>query len=66
MSTAPTKNQLASRQRRRLRTMRKQILDMSCQWADLDEFCVNELDRLAGQVEDVAVSLSDDEVGDAQ
>ena len=59
--SAPTKNQLASRHTRRLRTMREQILNMSRQWEDLDQFCVNELDRLAEVVEDVAVALLDDE-----
>ena len=59
--SAPTKKQLAARHVRRLRTMRKQLQDMSCQWTDMDEFCVNELDRLAGLVEDVAVTLKDDD-----
>lgn len=59
--SAPTKKQLASRHTRRLRTMREQILHMGLQWEDMDQFCVNELERLAGLVEDVAVALLDDE-----
>lgn len=61
--SAPTKKQLASRHTRRLRTMREQIQTMSLQWEDLDQFCVNELDRLANVVEDVAVALLDDDSG---
>lgn len=59
MST-PTKKQLASRHIRRLRTMREQLLDMSRQWEDLDQFCVNELNDLADSVEGVAATLIDD------
>ena len=60
---APTKKQLASRHVRRLRTMREQLLDMSRQWEDLDQFCVNDLTDLAETVEGVAATLLDDEVG---
>lgn len=60
MST-PTKRQLASRHMRRLRTMREQLLNMACQWEDLDQFCVNELEGLADTVENVAVGLMDDD-----
>ncbi|WP_423458002.1 hypothetical protein [Ottowia sp. VDI28] len=63
--SAPTKKQLASRHVRRLRTMRKQLTDMSCEWEDLDQFCANELDRLARAVEDVAVSLLDEDSGES-
>ncbi|ATG96748.1 hypothetical protein QRO08_03620 [Paracidovorax citrulli] len=59
--SAPTKKQLASRHIRRLRTMREQILDMSCQWEDLDQFCVNELQALADAAEATAVTLLDDD-----
>lgn len=59
--SAPTKKQLASRHLRRLRTMREQMLNMSRQWEDLDQFCVNELEDLAAKVEEVAVGLCDDE-----
>ncbi len=61
--SAPTKKQLASRHVRRLRTMRQQLLDMSAQWDDLDQFCVNDLTDLAEAVEGVAATLLDDEVG---
>lgn len=61
--SAPTKKQLASRHVRRLRTMRQQLLDMSSQWEDLDQFCVNDLTDLAETVEGVAATLLDDEVG---
>lgn len=60
MST-PTKKQLASRHIRRLRTMREQLLEMSRQWEDLDQFCVNDLEDLAESVEGVAATLIDDE-----
>lgn len=63
--SAPTKKQLASRHVRRLRTMRQQLLDMSAQWDDLDQFCVNDLADLAEAVEGVAATLLDDEVGKA-
>ncbi len=59
--SAPTKKQLASRHIRRLRTMREQILDMSRQWEDLDQFCVNELQALADTAEATAVTLLDDD-----
>ena len=58
---APTKKQLASRHVRRLRTMREQLLDMSRQWEDLDQFCVNELEDLAGSLEGAAATLRDDD-----
>ncbi len=58
---APTKKQLAARHVRRLRTMRAQILIMSEQWDELDQFCVNELEGLADTVESVAAGLLDDD-----
>ena len=61
--SVPTKRQLASRHVRRLRTMRAQLLDMSRQWEDLDQFCVNDLTDLAEGVEGVAATLLDDEAG---
>jgi hypothetical protein len=63
--SVPTKKQLASRHIRRLRTMRKQLLDMSRQWEDLDQFCVNDLEDLAESVEGVAATLIDDNGKDA-
>ena len=59
--SAPTKKQLASRHVRRLRTMRAQILIMSEQWEELDQFCVNELQGLSDTVESVAAGLLDDD-----
>jgi len=63
MST-PTKKQQASRHTRRLRTMREKVLDMARQWEELDQFCVNELERLADSIEGVAVNLIDVDVVD--
>ncbi len=62
MST-PTKKQLAARHVRRLRTMREQLLEMSQQWEEVDQFCVNELEDLANSVETVSKGLHDDEGG---
>lgn len=59
--SAPTVKQLASRHRRRLRSMREQILDMARQWEDIDQFCVNELESLAETMEVSAAGLLDDE-----
>lgn len=61
--SAPTKKQLASRHRRRLSTIREQLLDMSRQWDDLDQFCLNELEGLADAVEVAAKGLLDDVSG---
>ena len=60
MSAAPTKRQLAARHVRRLRTMRKQLTEMSCQWEDLDQFAVNRLQELSDQVENTAIDLVED------
>lgn len=54
-----TRKQLASRHVRRLRTIRKQLLEMSAQWEDLDQFNVNELETLADKAEVVAINLID-------
>lgn len=64
--SAPTKKQLASRHIRRLRTMRVQILDMSSQWEDLDQFCLNELEALADSIEATASTLMDDQPSESQ
>lgn len=61
MSATP--KQLASRQVRRLRTMRKQLLEMSEQWEDLDQFNVNSLEDLADKVEVMAMELVPDDEG---
>ena len=60
MSRAPTKRQLAARHLRRLRTMRNQLIEMSRQWEDLDQFAVNRLTELVEQAEEVAVDLVED------
>ena len=59
--SAPTKKQLASRHVRRLRTMSAQLLVMSQQWEDVDQFCVNELEGLANSIDEVSKGLHDDE-----
>lgn len=61
-----THKQLASRHARRLRTIRKQLLDMAEQWEELDQFNVNELEELADKAESVAVGLVPDEEGATQ
>ncbi len=58
----PTKKQLAARHVRRLRTFRKQALELAEQWEDVDQFCANRLVELADQVEDCAVDLIDDDL----
>ena len=40
--------------------MREKLLQMSAQWDELDQFCVNRLEGLAGQVETTAADLVDD------
>ena len=57
----PTKRQLAARHVRRLRTIRQSILQMSGQWEDCDQYCVNELERLADMAEEIAVNLIEEE-----
>lgn len=59
--SAPTKRQLAARHVRRLRTMRRKVLDMACEWEDMDEFCISKLTELADHVEEVAISLVEEE-----
>lgn len=58
-----TAKQLAARHVRRLRTMRKQLLEMSEQWEDLDQFNVNTLQELADKAEGVAMELVPDDGG---
>lgn len=57
---APTKRQLAARHVRRLRTIRESLIQMSRQWEDLDQFCVNRLQELSDQVEATALDLMED------
>lgn len=52
-----THKQLASRHVRRLRTISKQLLEMSEQWEDLDQFNFNMLEELADKVESTAMDL---------
>lgn len=61
--SAPTKKQLASRHARRLHTMQKQLMDMSEQWEDLDQFCVNLLAGVADNLKAVSQELLGDEDG---
>jgi hypothetical protein len=53
----PTKKQLSARHVRRLRTLRKQALELAGQWEEIDQFCANRLVELADQVEKCAVDL---------
>lgn len=52
-----TKKQIAAGQVRRLRTMRKALLEMAKQWEDVDEFNISQLTELADRAEAVAVEL---------
>jgi hypothetical protein len=56
-----SKRQIAARHVRRLRTIRKNVLQMSEQWEDVDQFYVSRLEELADQVEKVAVDLVEDD-----
>lgn len=56
-----TEKQLAGNQRRRLRTMRRQLLEMSAQWDGIDQFNMGQLEDLANQVESVATEMVADE-----
>lgn len=55
-----TQKQLVGYHRRRLATIQKKLLDMSREWEDLDQFCVNELEKLADQVKEAAAGLAED------
>lgn len=61
--SAPTERQLAARHVKRLRTIRKSLLEMSVQWDDLDQFNVTELEDLADRAESIAASLVKDDGG---
>lgn len=56
-----TEKQLAGHQRRRLRTIRRQLLEMSTQWDGIDEFNLGQLQDIADKVESVAAELIADE-----
>lgn len=57
---SPTRRQLGARHAKRLRTMRKTLLEMSAQWEDLDQFCVNRLEELADKLQIAALDISED------
>ena len=57
----PTRRQLGAWHAKRLRTMRKAMLEMSAQWEDVDQFCVNRLEELADQLQIAALDVSEDE-----
>ena len=56
MST-PTVKQLSSRHARRLETMSKQVLEMSADWEDADQFNMNILMERHDKMKDVARDL---------
>ena len=56
MST-PTVKQLSSRHARRLETMSKQVLEMSADWEDADQFNMNILMEPHDKMKDVARDL---------
>lgn len=58
-----TQKQIAAGHVRRLRTIRKNLLQMAEQWADVDEFNITRLTELADQAEDVAVTLVNEQEG---
>lgn len=52
-----TPKQLAGAQRRSLKSIQKKIEAMSSEWADVDEYNLNELHRLADKCKEVADGL---------
>ena len=56
-----TSKQIAAGQVRSLRSIRKKLLNMAVEWADVDEYCITKLTELADHTEEVAVSLVPDE-----
>lgn len=59
-----TDKQLAGNQRRSLRTIRAKLLAMAGEWDGRDQFNLSELTRLADDVEEVAINMTDDSVID--
>ena len=53
----PTVKQLSSRHARRVETLSKQILEMSSEWEDVDQFNMNILMELHDKMKDVARDL---------
>lgn len=56
-----TDKQLAGHQRRTLRAMRERLLSMSGEWDGRDQFNLSELQRVADQLEEVAVQMVEDD-----
>ena len=56
-----TNKQIAAGQVRSLRSIRKKLLNMAVEWADVDEYCITKLTELADHIKEVAVSLVPDE-----
>lgn len=59
-----SKKQIAAGHVRRLRTIRKKVLQMAERWADVDEFNISKLTELADQAESVAVDLVENQEGE--
>jgi|GEM_PF-1576743 len=59
-----TDKQLAGNQRRSLRTIRAKLLAMAGEWDGRDQFNLSELTRLADDIEEVAINMTDDSVID--
>lgn len=55
--SAPTVKQLSSRHARRVETLSKQILEMSSEWEDVDQFNMNILAELHDKMKDVIRDL---------
>lgn len=56
-----TDKQLAGHQRRSLRAMRAKLLAMAGEWDGRDQFNLAELERLADDIEEVAVNMTTDD-----
>jgi hypothetical protein len=52
-----TGRQIAAGQVRSLRAMRKKLLNMACQWADVDEYHISKPTELADHAEEIAVGM---------
>jgi hypothetical protein len=59
-----TDKKLAGHQRRSLRAIRAKLLAMAGEWDGRDQFRLSELTRLADDVEEVAINMTDDSVID--
>lgn len=56
-----TQKQIAAGHVRRLRTIRKNLLQMAEQWEDVDEYNITRLTELAQHAEEVAVTLVEEQ-----